>query len=144
MANLAYYGGSKPPYSDTRTLLEKYNIEALEDNFNEQDLPVYAAWAWETLFKSTSEDYIIKICAKKKFEIYPSARNKDKTAEQETFEALLKFMNQKGVALPMELVAWREDTNQWHQIRLWKKALHLLLMSQEEYREHKRYKESLT
>jgi hypothetical protein len=137
----AYYGGQKPPYENTRVQLLGYNIEALEENFNTQDLPVYAAWAWETIFKSSSDEFIIKFCAKKKFEIYPSPRDKSKTAEQETFEFLERFMRSKGVALPMELTPWREGTNQWHQVCLWKKALHLLLMSKEEYWEHKRHRE---
>ena len=140
MTKISYYGGSKPPFEETKLKLEQYNVQALEENFNEQDLPVFAAWAWETLFKSTSEDFIIKTCVKKKFEIYPAPRDIKKTAEQETFEFLLKYMSQRGVALPMELTPWREGTNQWHQIRLWKKAVHLLLMSEDEYKEHKRFR----
>lgn len=130
---------TKPPFSETKLKLERYNVRAFEENFFESDADLYAFWAWETLMKSTSEDFIIKTCVKKKFEIYTNPRDPKKTAEQETFEFIQKFMNSRGVAMPMDLVPWREGVNQWHQVKLWKKAVHLLLMSEVEYLEHRSY-----
>ena len=140
--NLQVEGLILPPYSSIKQHLTGYNTEALEDNFTQPDLTQYAFWAFSTLLKSQATSHVIKAAARKKFEIYPSARNPDKTAEQETFEFFSRYLSERDIALPMDLTPWREGVNLWFKICLWKKALHLLLMSEEEYQEHKRYKKS--
>jgi len=140
--NLQSGGLLKPSYASIKAQLMGYNTEALEDNFTAEDIAQYALWAFDTLLKSQADDAIIKAAVKKKFEIYPSPRSETKTAEEETFDFLRRYMTERGIALPMELIIWREGTGMWFKICLWKKAVHLLLMSEEEYREHVRHRQS--
>ena len=140
--NLQPSGLLKPTYASIKTRLLGYNTEALEANFTPEDIAQYAFWAFETLLKSQTEDHALKAAVKKKFQLYAKPRDERKTAEEETFNFLRRYMTDRGVALPMELSIWREDTSMWFKICLWKKAVHLLLMSEEEYREHVRHRQS--
>lgn len=133
----------KPAYAETRAKLEKYNITALEENFTEMELPYYAFLAFETLFKSEVSLTTIKARVKKKYELYATARNPAKTPIQETYEVVVREMLRHGVAVPTELIAWRdsiEPMTNWFRLTLWKKAVHLLLMSEDEYSAHRSYK----
>ena len=142
--NLQSGGMLRPAYASIKAQLAGYNTAALEDNFTPEDIAQYAFWAFDTLLKSQAEDHVLKAAVKKKFQLYAKPRNEAKTAEEETFEFLRRFMTERGIALPMELSIWREGMSMWFKICLWKKAIHLLLMSDEEYREHKRYRDSQT